>query len=143
MTRPDRADSPAPLNIVIAAEGAFYVITALWPLLHFSSFESLVGPKPDRFQFFATDLLVLVIGAALLAAALPPTPRNRPGRGIFLLAVGVPIAFMTVEIWFRHTLPLAFAVDFAVEAVFVILLVWLRLGAGRMGKPAGKENGVC
>ena len=32
---------------MLAAQGALYVVTGVWPLLHMASFEAVTGPKTD------------------------------------------------------------------------------------------------
>lgn len=118
-----------PLRLVIVIQGLSYLIVGLWPLLHFSSFSSVAGPKPDRYQFFATDLLVLAIALSLLMGSLPVRRTDPVDRGPYTLALATPVAFILVELWFLGTLPDIYRVDFAFEFVFLLFLVYFGLKA--------------
>lgn len=47
-------------------QGAYYLVTGLWPIVHFASFEALTGPKRDRWLVRTVGLLAAVIGLTLL-----------------------------------------------------------------------------
>jgi hypothetical protein len=67
---------------LLRMQGWFYGIGGLWPLVHFRSFEAVVGPKPDRLQTEVTAALFAAVGAALLAG----TAEDRSSRPVRLLA---------------------------------------------------------
>jgi hypothetical protein len=135
-----------PLRLVIAVQSLSYLILGLWPLFHSASFLSLAGPKPDRYQFFATDLLVLAIAMALLIGSLPVRKPDPVGRGLYALAVGTPSAFVLVELWFLEELSGIYWVDFGFELIFLVLLVWFgvkrRLRAGRHDEHLQQVNAM-
>src|SRR4051794_41935238 len=60
---------------VLRAQGAYYTLTGLWPLVHMASFEAVTGPKTDDWLVRMVGLLAAVIGATLLTAG-----RHRQGR---------------------------------------------------------------
>jgi hypothetical protein len=76
-----------------AAQGAYYLATGIWPILHMRSFERVTGPKTDRWLVCTVGVLVSVIGGTLLAAAR----RDRETREIELLATGSAIGLAAVE----------------------------------------------
>lgn len=47
-------------------QGIYYLVTGLWPLIHFASFERLTGPKREPWLVRTVGMLVAVIGIALL-----------------------------------------------------------------------------
>src|SRR4051794_41964369 len=59
---------------VLRAQGAYYTLTGLWPLVHMASFEAVTGPKTDDWLVRMVGLLAAVIGATLLTAG-----RHRQG----------------------------------------------------------------
>jgi uncharacterized membrane protein HdeD (DUF308 family) len=58
-------------------QGAYFVVTGLWSLAHYRSFEALTGRKTDRWLVRTVGLLVVVIGAVLLRH-----PRSAAAREI-------------------------------------------------------------
>lgn len=56
--------------LLLWAQGAYFAITGLWPLLHYPSFEKITGPKTDVWLVKTVGVLVSVIALLLLAAAV-------------------------------------------------------------------------
>ncbi len=132
-----------PLRLVIAIQGTSYLITGLWPVVDFGSFVSLAGPKPDRYQFFATVLLVLAIGLALLIGSLPVRRPDPVGRGLYTLAIATPLAFILIYLWVvaqHEQLPGVYLVDLAFELVLLGLVVWAGLKS-RSRRQIGASGG--
>jgi hypothetical protein len=44
-------------------QGAYYLVSGLWPLLHFTSFEAFTGRKRDRWLVRTVGLLTCGIGS--------------------------------------------------------------------------------
>lgn len=47
------------------AQGVYYVVTGIWPLLSMRSFEAITGPKQDKWLVKTVGALVTVIGGNL------------------------------------------------------------------------------
>ena len=47
-------------------QGVYYLLTGLWPLVHFASFEALSGRKRDRWLVRTVALLAVAIGVVLV-----------------------------------------------------------------------------
>lgn len=64
------------LRWTIGAQAAYYLLSALWPLLSMNSFEAVTGPKTDLWLVRFVALLIIVIGLTLAGAVkagrLPP-----------------------------------------------------------------------
>jgi hypothetical protein len=54
------------------AQGLFFVVTGLWPIVHMRSFEAVTGPKTERWLVKTMGGLIAVIGGALVAGSLEP-----------------------------------------------------------------------
>lgn len=76
---------PTPLaerleRLVPLAQGAYYLATGLWPLLHMRSFEAVTGRKTDKWLVRTVGTLAAAIGATLLQGArrrhVPPEVRT-------------------------------------------------------------------
>lgn len=98
-------------------QGGYYLVTGLWPLVHFRSFTALTGPKPDRFQTQATGALFAANGLALLAGE-PAT------RGMRLLAGGTAAAALAMELAYRRHLRRVFLLDAVLEGAFLLRNLW-------------------
>jgi hypothetical protein len=66
-----------------AVQGAFYVGTGLWPILHIRSFEAVTGPKRERWLVKTMGGLIAAVGASLIAGGREPkSSRLLPILGI-------------------------------------------------------------
>ena len=80
-------------NAVLTGQGAFYVLTGLWPIVHMRSFEAVTGPKVDRWLVKTVGALVVVVGSVLALAGA----RRRESREIEILAAGSAAAFTVID----------------------------------------------
>jgi hypothetical protein len=112
------------LQRLLQIQAAYYAVTALWPVLHFPSFRWVVGPKPDRFQFFTTTWLIAVIAAALGVGAR----KAEPDAAVPTLAVTGAAAFIGVELAFIRQIRKVFLLDMAAEALLGAAVLWRWLG---------------
>jgi energy-converting hydrogenase Eha subunit E len=108
--------------LVLGTQGAYYLLTGLWPLVHMASFEAVTGPKTDDWLVRMVGLLAATIGAALVTAA-------RQWRGTLetiVLAVGSAMAFTAVDVWYvlQGQISRIYLADATVEIGLVALLLW-------------------
>lgn len=108
---------------MLAGQGIYYIVTGLWPLLHFSSFAAVVGFRISPFQAHAFAALIIVIGGSLLEASR----REPPGPFPTLLGIAVAGAISIVSLVWLPRLAAASGLwaDLAVEAAIVIALTLL------------------
>jgi hypothetical protein len=109
------------------AQGGYFFITGVWPLLHIRSFMRITGPKTDWWLVRTVGALVAIIGMTLWAVALS-------GRGLspalLVLAIGSAAALATVDVVyvFNGTIARIYLLDALVEVVVIVgwvaLLVW-------------------
>jgi hypothetical protein len=117
---------------VLGAQGAMYVVTGLWPLLHMASFEAVTGPKTDDWLVHTVGLLLAVIGAVLLASLM----RRHVDDLVIALAAGVALALAAIEVFYvsNGTISRIYLSDAAIEgAIAAFLLVTRARPAGRAG----------
>jgi hypothetical protein len=79
---------------LMAAQGAYFTTTGVWPLLHMRSFEAVTGPKVDRWLVKTVGLCIACIGGTLLAAAR----HDRVTPEIRGLAVSSALALTAIDI---------------------------------------------
>lgn len=72
-------------------QGAYYVCTGLWPLLHMSSFLKVTGPKTDLWLVQTVGVLVTCIGGQLVLSG-PRAEQLRP------LATAAALGLAAVEV---------------------------------------------
>lgn len=103
------------LRLLAWVQGGFYVATGIWPLLSMTTFETVTGPKTDDWLVKTVGVLVLVIGAVLLAAAA----RRSFALETVLLAAGSALGLAAVDVVFvaQGTLSPIYLLDAAVEAL--------------------------
>jgi hypothetical protein len=78
------------------AQGAYYVVTGLWPVLHLRSFEAVTGKKRNGWLIRALGGAIAAVGAALLASdSAAPRRARRLGLGA-AVALGVTGMFLVV-----------------------------------------------
>lgn len=106
------------LFYVLIFQGAYYLITAIWPIISLRSFMRFAGPKPDRFIFWTVDLLIIVIGTTILFGVI----RGDLGTVAFLGVLSAT-AFMIVEVVFSGRISPYFWADFAVEAAIAVAII--------------------
>jgi hypothetical protein len=108
---------------VVIGQGAYYVLTGLWTLAHFSSFAAAVGLRINPFQAQAFAAVIVVVGGCLLEASR----REPPGSFPTLLAAAVASAIAIVSLWWlpRMGEPTILWADLAVEVAFAVVLILL------------------
>ena len=114
------------------AQGLYFFLSGLWPLLSIRTFELVTGPKADRWLVKTVGVLVAVIGAVLALAgwrrgealAQPEVP---------LLATGSAAALTGVDVFYAATgrISKVYLLDAAVE---VALLAAWAIGLRRRAK---------
>ena len=82
------------LRTAMAVQGAYYMLTGVWPLVHLESFEWVTGPKVDDWLVRTVGLMAAVIGLALSVGAR----AERPAGAIVVLSVASAAAFTLVDV---------------------------------------------
>lgn len=59
--------TPAAWRLAACLQGAYYLVTGAWPLLHMRSFVALTGPKRDLWLVRSTGSMIAALGAGLPA----------------------------------------------------------------------------
>lgn len=110
------------LRFVLLAQGIYYFITAVWPLVHMRSFLLVTGPKTDLWLVRTVGALILAISLPLIASFGAQRITESP---IVLLAAGACIALATVDIVYvaKKVISPIYLGDAAVEIAILIALV--------------------
>lgn len=108
-------------RLICLVQGWFYVITGVWPLVHYRSFIAVTGPKTDDWLVLTVAGLVLVSGAVLLLAVR----RRNIDVEIGVLAAGQAAVLCLADILSVKSAGISsiYLLDSLGEATFV--LAWL------------------
>lgn len=115
---------------VLRLQGAMYVVTGVWPLLHMASFEAVTGPKTDDWLVHTVGLLLATIGAVLVAGAV----RREVDRLFVVLGIGAALSLAAIEVVYvaGGTISRIYLLDAAIEgAIALALIVGALRSAGR------------
>ncbi|HEX6041989.1 hypothetical protein [Longimicrobium sp.] len=103
-----------PADALAVAQGAFYVATGVWPILHMRSFEAVTGEKTDDWLVKTVGALIAVAGATMTVAGL----RRRVTPEIAMLAAGSAAALAAVDVIYtqKGIIPPVYLLDAVAEA---------------------------
>jgi len=83
------------LKRVIFTQGAYYLLTGVWPLINMDSFERITGVKTDKWLVKTVGVLVAAIGGSLMVAARGGHPVSREAQ---LLAAASAAGLSSIDI---------------------------------------------
>ena len=116
---------------IIGLQGAMYIATGVWPLVHMQSFEAVTGAKTDDWLVHTVGLLLAVIGGVLLTAVM----QRRAERLVIALAIGTAIALAAIDIVYvlNGTISRIYLLDAAIEFAIVAALLASSIRHGTSG----------
>jgi len=130
--------SRIPLDRVVAAgQGAYFLVTGLWPLVSLRSFYAVTGPKRDGWLVQTVGSMIACIGSALLLGAR----RRTVAPELRWLAMSSAAALMAVDVVFvrQRRIPRIYLADAAAE--LGLLAAWaLAPGAGGVQQASQSET---
>ncbi len=119
------------------AHSAYFLLGGLWPLIHFGSFEAVLGRKRDAWLVQTVALIITGLGASLAVSA-------RRGRvplemRLAAAAAGVGMGGIAAVYGARGRISRLYLFDAAIELVFASL--WIRsLAADRQALMASQRE---
>lgn len=104
---------PPLLTYLAWGQGLYFAATGVWALVSIRTFEMVTGPKTDKWLVKTVGVLVLVIGAVLMAAAY----RGGITTEVAALAVGAALGIAGIEVWYvaRRVIAPIYLCDAVVE----------------------------
>ncbi len=121
MNTPTHAYDKQLIGSLFLFQGAYFVITGIWPVLNMESFMMATGPKQDTWLVQMVGLLATSIGLTFLVSAL--RKRHLP----ILLAYTVSLSFLTMDIVYvaNEVIGRIYLLDAAIQFLFLIALTIL------------------
>jgi energy-converting hydrogenase Eha subunit E len=112
-------------------QGAYYLVTGLWPLVSMSTFKAVTGPKREDWLVRMVGLLAASIGAGLALAGRRRTVAPEL-RVVGLLSAA---SFAAIDVYYaaRRRISPVYLLDGLPEAVFVA--GWASALAGARRQP--------
>jgi len=108
------------------AQGGYYAITGVWPLVHMRSFEAVTGPKQDHWLVHTVAGLLVVNGGVQLASV-----GSRDGeRSARLIGLGTAAALTAIDVVHasKRRIRAIYLLDAALE--IGLIAAWLRSQPG-------------
>jgi hypothetical protein len=112
-------------RMVLLAQGSYYLLTGVWPLVSIGTFEAVTGPKTGLWLVRMVGILAAVIGFAILSAAR----ACRVTREIAVLSAGSAPGFASIDLVYGLTgvISRIYLADAAIQAgIIVSVLTGLR-----------------
>ena len=136
-TEPGRNFAATLFQVLLWAQGVYYLATGIWPLLSIKTFQMVTGPKTDHmvtgrdadhWLVMTVGVLVTAIALALLAGALR---KQRPTE-LIVLAIGSAVGLTAIDLIYvaRGVIAPIYLVDAALECL--LLIAWVVVATHRM-----------
>lgn len=116
-----RPEESLPLKgwrLILLSEGAYLVVTGVWPLVWMDGFLAATGPKQELWLVRTVGLLAAIIGSTLLLAA----KRESYTPELAFLAVATAFCFLAVDVvgWAAGQLRWTYLLDAVVQGAFLL-----------------------
>ncbi|WP_457972753.1 hypothetical protein [Arthrobacter sp. D1-17] len=113
------ASGDPPGLFIARVHGVFNVLNGLWPLVHMSSFETVFGPKTDKWLVRTVGGLLLVNGIAQLRTGKGKAEVQQARR----IGMGTAATLTTIDLVYvgNGTLSRMYLLDAAAEVLWITL----------------------
>ena len=103
-------------------QGLYFLLTAVWPLVHISSFMYVTGPKTDIWLVKTVSVLILAISLGILRAAF----RELLQPDVVLIAISSAMGLICIDVYYSLTDVIAdiYLYDALAEAGLILAWVW-------------------
>ena len=121
-------------RLVVLAQGVYFAVTGIWPLLHIGSFMKVTGPKTDVWLVKTISALIVAVSVPFLLAG----SGDGPSKETRALAAGSAVALGAADLYYvaKGTLRKTYLLDALPEALF--LAFWLT----RLGRRPSQKTGL-
>lgn len=120
----DRPSAPDPYAALALAQGLYYLMTGIWPVVSINTFQKVTGPKVDLWLVKTAGVLITAIGVALTMAGL----RKQTAPELAVLAAGSAAGLTGIDVVYvaRKRISPIYLLDAAAEVVLIAAwgVVW-------------------
>lgn len=112
------------LKFLGLAQGTYFLITGVWPLIDIQSFQSVTGRKTDLWLVKMVGLLTISIGLLLFITAF----RKRMTLESFVLIIASCISYLLIDVIYtlKQTILPVYLGDAFIELLLIIFwFIWL------------------
>jgi hypothetical protein len=104
-------------NVVALVQGAYFLLTGVWPIVSIDTFQRVTGKKTDLWLVKTVGLLVAVVGAILLWAGATGNVLGQTAA----LAVGCALALTIIDVYYvwRRVIAPIYLVDVVAELALI------------------------
>jgi hypothetical protein len=113
------------ITILIIVQSVYYLLTALWPLIHIRSFMLVTGPKTDIWLVKTVSALLIPASLTLLSYIYLRHER----WPALVLGAGLCIAFIAID--FYYALSDVISDVYLIDGILQIILLFCWLTFGR------------
>jgi hypothetical protein len=101
------------------AQGAYYLATGIWPVLHRRSFEAISGEKQDYWLVRTVGLITTAVGLSVIIGSR----RTQARPEMAVLEVGTATGFAMIDLTYglSRRISAVYLVDGAVQVAFIAL----------------------
>lgn len=109
------------LSNVFLFQGAYFVITGVWPLLGMDSFITATGPKQDTWLVEMVGLLSVSIGITFIVTSL------RKQKPPLVLGYSVALSFLFMDLIYviKDVIGSVYLLDGAIQLIFISVVTFL------------------
>ncbi len=115
------------VSYLAVAQGIFYIVTGVWPLVSIGSFQRVTGPKTDLWLVKTAGVLITAIGGVLTMAGLRRTVQPE----IPVLGAGAAAGLTAIDVIYvaKGRIARVYLLDALAEVV--LIAAWLFAWRGR------------
>jgi hypothetical protein len=126
-----RRETTHGLRTAAIVQGAYFLITGLWPILNIDSFQAVSGNKFDLWLVYTVGAVLSAIGSTLLLAGL----NRRLTSEIAFLGIATATALAAIDVIFvvRGVISWVYLVDAAAQTG---LIAWWTAALRQSMRPA-------
>lgn len=105
-------------RLLVAIQGSYILVTALWPIIHIQSFMEVTGYKTDVWLVKTVGALLIPIALCMLLNLLIDIDK----RPTFVLGAGSAVAFICIDFYYALTDVIAdiYMADGFLQIIFLI-----------------------
>lgn len=117
-------------RVLAGLQGAYFLLTGVWPLVSLDTFIAVTGPKfdhlpkgteDDHWLLYTVSLLIISVGLSLIVAAVR---RNVAAESV-TLAVASSVGLLSIDVIFvaRRVILPVYLIDAVAEVILIALWI--------------------